>query len=72
MKKNVNGIDGFIRVILGIAVGFLVYIGLIDDSLLNNLGIAFSVYLVITGIARFCLLYSFLGVSTKKKKDRMY
>ncbi len=72
MKKNINGIDAFIRLILGITIGFLIYMNFFKDSLITNLEIALSIFLLATSLVRFCPLYSFLGVNTKKKKDRMY
>lgn len=58
-ERNVGGADRIIRIVLGIAIMAL---GAYHGSPWGLLGIV----VLATGIFRFCLLYSLLGVSTCK------
>ncbi|MEN3044206.1 MAG: DUF2892 domain-containing protein [Candidatus Hydrothermales bacterium] len=59
MKKNVGGIDRWIRIILGIIIIFL---GIYFKSLWGIIGLV----PLITGIIGFCPLYLPFGISTCK------
>ncbi len=57
MKQNVGDIDRYARIVLGLV---LLLIGLYTQTLIWVLGIP----LIISGIMRFCFLYTILGIST--------
>jgi hypothetical protein len=61
MKQNVNNIERAIRIIIGLAVISLVFIG--PQSAWGWLGLI----PVITGSLGYCPLYTVLGISTCKK-----
>lgn len=62
MKCNVGSTDRIIRIVigLGIAIG-----GVIFESYWGLLGVV----LIATGVFRFCLLYTLLGINTDKKES---
>jgi uncharacterized membrane protein HdeD (DUF308 family) len=60
MKKNVHTIEQVIRIILGIVLLLLVFVG--PKTLWGLLGII----LLATGLIRFCPLYRLFGISTCK------
>jgi hypothetical protein len=67
MKGNESGTDRVIRIIVGIILIILGWFVLGN----NTLGVILDIIgliLVITGITGFCLLYTLLGMSTKKKE----
>lgn len=62
MIKNVNTIDQAVRIILGIALVSLVFIG--PQTPWGWIGLV----LIATGFMSFCPVYRLLGISTLKKK----
>lgn len=62
MKPNVGPIDRLIRIIIGLAIAI---IGIIFKSYWGVVGIV----ILGTGVFGYCLLYSFLGINTNKKKS---
>lgn len=57
MKKNVGGIDRTVRIVVGILV---IGLGLMMNSWWGLLGVV----LLLTGLFRFCGLYTLLGINT--------
>lgn len=62
MKANVGTIDRIARVILGLALISLVFVG--PQTPLGWLGLIF----VVTGLISWCPIYRALGASTAKKQ----
>lgn len=66
MKKNVGVADMVVRILLGVV---LLYIGFMDNPLMSDglpktiVGV-FGFVPLLTGLVRFCPLYSLIGVST--------
>lgn len=60
MVKNVNTVDQIVRIILGIALIAMVFIG--PQTPWGWLGLI----LIVTGSMNFCPIYSMLGMSTFK------
>ena len=60
MKKNVHTIEQVVRIILGLALLAIVFIG--PKTLWGLIGII----PLVTGFIRFCPLYRILGISTCK------
>lgn len=63
MKCNVGGIDRLFRIVLGVALFFVGYVGLFST------GVTVAFYAVgaialITGLFHFCPLYLIFGVNT--------
>lgn len=63
MKCNVGGMDRIVRIMLGLALFFVGYVGLFST------GVTVAFYAVgaialISGLFRFCPLYLILGVNT--------
>jgi len=60
MKKNIGGIDKFIRIVAGIGILSLVFIG--PETKWGYLGIV----PLVTGLIGWCPPYALLGISTCK------
>lgn len=60
MPKNINSIDRALRIIIGLALISLVFIG--PQTLWRLLGMV----CIITGFIRFCPLYRIIGLSSGK------
>lgn len=63
MKQNVHNIERVIRIIVGIGLLALVFVG--PKTMWGLIGII----PLITGIIGWCIPYYFLGISTCKVKD---
>lgn len=61
MKKNIGTMDALIRIILGIILLSLIFIG--PKSLWGFIGLI----PLLTGIIRYCPLYPILGINTGSK-----
>lgn len=73
MKKNVGKSDMIVRFILSAILLALSFADISPDELLDNLLLVFGLYLLVTGMIRFCLIYYFLGLSSySKSKTKMY
>lgn len=65
MKKNVSAADKVVRSLLAIAIIILYFTGAIGGILAMVLG-AVAAVLIFTSITGSCLVYTILGISTKK------
>lgn len=63
MVKNVGPEDRVVRIVVGLALGFLVFMGIVEGGLAIVLGVLAAV-LLLTGILRYCLVYKMLGIDT--------
>ncbi|GAK33228.1 hypothetical protein JCM17846_20240 [Iodidimonas nitroreducens] len=63
MKKNMGTLDRILRLIAAIALGILVYSGVISGTLAVVLTVVVAVFLL-TSLVSFCPLYRLLGQST--------
>lgn len=61
MKKNIGNIDAIIRIILGLVILSLVFLG--PKTLWGLVGLI----PIFTGIIRYCPLYPILGINTCQK-----
>jgi len=66
MKGNESGTDRVIRIIVGIILIILGWMAL-GNNVLGIILDIIGIILIITGITGFCLIYTLLGMSTKKK-----
>jgi hypothetical protein len=65
MKTNESGLDRIIRVVVGIVLLGLYFMGIVT----GGLGVVFIIVgaiALITGVVGFCPLYALLKLSTKK------
>jgi len=67
MKRNIGGIDMLIRLLIG---AILFYIGLFDNPIVSGGTsqkiVAVAAFLpLLTGLLRFCPLYTLIGVNTR-------
>lgn len=67
MKKNMGGLDKFIRIAIALVAGLLVYFEMVGDSLSFVL-LAVAAVLVITSLVGFCPLYGLLGMNSCSAK----
>jgi hypothetical protein len=67
MKFNVGNADRIIRLLLGVVLIGLAYSGVITGT---GAIVAYVVaaIAIVTGLAKFCLLYTLLGINTGKAK----
>lgn len=65
MKTNEAGLDRLVRVVLGIVLLALYFLGTVSGVLAIVFLIAGAI-LVLTGAIGFCPLYALLGIRTKK------
>ena len=72
MKRNIGAIDMIIRLVISAA---LFYIGLVDNPIVSG-GISQKIVAVsallplVTGIFRFCPLYTLIGLNTRCEKNQ--
>ena len=66
MKKNMNIVDRAIRIVLALAAGVLVALGVITGPLAIVLGV-FAVVFLITSFLAVCPMYTIMGISTRRK-----
>jgi hypothetical protein len=64
MKINESAADRWVRTILGAVILYLSYGSL--GSVWQIVGYAVGIILIFTAITGFCLLYTILGINTKK------
>lgn len=65
IKQNIGEVDKNIRIFLGLLFLFLGFFVIKNYSFIF---ILFGFILILTGIFRFCGLYSLLGINTCKRK----
>lgn len=65
MKKNMSKIDGFLRVLIAVAVVALYAMGMIEGTLAIVLLVLSGVF-VLTSLISFCPLYTIFGIKTCK------
>lgn len=68
MKKNVGGIDRFLRLVVGLLLlaGKFAGVSLFSGTLGTVLAVVGAIF-VVTGAIGYCPLYSILGISTSGK-----
>ncbi len=71
MKTNMGGMDKFIRFMLGMVGGLLVYYSVITGPWSYILLTAVAV-LFLTSITGFCPLYGALGISSYKRRPHIH
>jgi hypothetical protein len=69
MKKNMGGADRIIRLIIAAVIGYLYYNGTIAGTL-GYVLLAVAAIFVLTALMSSCPLYSLIGVSTCKMKEK--
>ncbi len=69
MKNNVGIIDRVLRIVLGIVIGVLIYLGTLSGTAAIVLGIVGGIF-VLTALTGSCGLYSVFGFSTCPVKKK--
>lgn len=65
MKNNESMVERVIRVVVGLALAFAIFYYTLPTVWVWPLAIA-AIYLIATGLAGYCWLYSLLNINTKK------
>lgn len=63
MVKNLGGADRIVRIVVGIGLAVLIYVGTLGDTAAIVAGVI-AAYLLITGLLSSCLIYKLIGVDT--------
>lgn len=66
MKNNLGATDKMVRIILGLGLAVLFYIGILSDTW-SIIAIILAIVLLVTGLSGTCALYSLLGFSSCKR-----
>jgi len=64
MARNVGPEDRVVRIVVGLAVGFLIYLGVIEGRLPEIIAGVIAVYLLLTGILVRDPFYKMLDIDT--------
>ena len=68
MEKNVGPEDRVVRIVVGLALGVIVYLGYIEGIAAIIAGLA-AAYLLITGLITRCLVYKVAGIDTSVQEQ---
>ena len=63
MDRNVGPEDRVVRIVVGLALGVIIYLGYIEGTAAIIAGVA-AAYLLVTGLITRCLLYKVAGIDT--------
>ncbi len=69
LPQNEHPIDRAVRVVIGVVLGALAFIGAVSAPLVY-LVLLVAVIAFVTGIAGFCPLYALLGTGTRRTASR--
>lgn len=64
MVKNIGPEDRVVRIVVGLALGFLIYLGVIQSEVANIITGVVAAYLLLSGILAMCIFYKMLDVDT--------
>lgn len=64
MARNVGPEDRVVRIVVGLALGFLIYQGVIEGQIAQIIVGVLAAYLLITGLIANCLIYKVIDVDT--------
>lgn len=68
MEKNVGPEDRVVRIVVAIALGVLIYVGVLEGTAAIVTGVI-AVALLLSGIFRFSLIYKLIGVDTSVQEQ---
>ena len=68
MDRNVGPEDRVVRIVVGLALCVLVYLGYLEGTAGIVTGVV-AAYLVITGLLARCLIYRLIGVDTSVQEQ---
>ena len=63
MDKNVGREDRVVRIVVGIGLAVLIYLGTLTETAAIVAGVI-AAYLLLTGLLSKCLVYKLLGINT--------
>ena len=66
MKKNMNIVDRAIRIVLALAAGVLVALGVVTGPFAVVLAV-FALVFLVTSFFAVCPIYTIMGISTRRK-----
>jgi len=68
MERNVGPEDRVVRIVVGLALGVIVYLGYIEGIAAIIAGLA-AAYLLVTGLITRCLVYKVAGIDTSVQEQ---
>ena len=66
MKKNMNIVDRAIRIVLALAAGVLIALGVVTGPFAVVLAV-FAVVFLVTSFFAVCPIYTIMGISTRRR-----
>ena len=66
MKKNMNIVDRAIRIVLALAAGVLIALGVITGPFAVVVAV-FALVFLVTSFFAVCPIYTIMGISTRRK-----
>ena len=69
MDRNVGPEDRVVRVVVGIGLGILVYLGVLGSPVADIIAGIFAAYLIVTGLLARCLVYRMIDVDTSVQEQ---
>jgi hypothetical protein len=64
MQKNIGPEDRVVRIVVGLGLALLIYLGTIDGRTAEIITGVLAAYLILTGLFRYCFIYRMLDVDT--------
>ena len=64
MAKNVGPEDRVVRIVVGLALAFLIYQGVIGGQVATIIAGILAAYLILTGLLAMCVIYKMIDVDT--------
>lgn len=68
MTKNVGPEDRIVRIVVGLGLAVLIYVGTLEDTAAIIAGIV-AAYLLLTGLASRCLIYKMGDIDTSVQEQ---
>lgn len=68
LSLNVGGTDRIVRIVLGVVLIALSYFGVLTGTA-AIVAYVVAAIAIVTGLVNFCLLYTLLGINTRKTKS---
>jgi hypothetical protein len=69
MARNIGPEDRVVRIVVGLGIALLVYLGVIGGTIATVIAGVVAAYLVITGLLARCVIYKLIDVDTSVQEQ---